>query len=240
MPRGKGLPQCKRIIKPGTPEERRCKNRAVTGSNMCRMHGGTSPVSKLGPGNIQFKHGRYSEFMERMNVDGKLANALNDPDRLKHAAELQVLDVLLTDTLDAIGRDAGASERLWQRALDALLDFETAMRSQRHDKAARQMEAFLKMKRALEDGQRDAHSRMEARRLIKERAELADRETARQAKAEQSLSAEQARLLAHTMMIEVADILRPHPELAAEFNRRMFRLFGNDGKEPAALEGGEP
>lgn len=219
-------PRCVRIMKKGTPEERQCKNRAVHGSTVCRSHGGTGGVAQLGPANVNWKDGRHSKMFKEANLQQRFREALADPDRFTHAPELAALDVLLEDELAAIGLDAGSAERLWKQASDALFQFEIAMRSKRADKAARQVEAFMALKRVLEEGARDAHARVEARKIIQERVAVADKETARQAKAAQSLNAEQAMMLAQMMMMEVADLLRDQPDTLMDFNRRMFRLFG--------------
>jgi hypothetical protein len=75
-----------------------CKNMAVTGRNVCRIHGGASLSGIASP---TFKHGRYSRDVAPEVLERYLA-ARDDPDLLALADEIALLDVrigeLVADT----------------------------------------------------------------------------------------------------------------------------------------------
>ncbi len=97
-----------------------CKQPAMVGKNVCRLHGGKS---LSGPASGTWKTGRYSRFLPaRMLADYK--RALNDPDLLAMRADVALVEARLADLLKRV--DSGESGALWGKLQATWLGLEKA------------------------------------------------------------------------------------------------------------------
>ena len=98
----------------------RCRRRAVTGYNVCQVHGAGSP-KKGRPGGRPIIHGRYSKKLpERLRE--KYEESRSDPELLALRDELALCDTRLEDLLGRV--DSGESGAAWvnaRKCLDAFL-----------------------------------------------------------------------------------------------------------------------
>ena len=94
--------------------QQRCCNPAVTGYNVCRMHG-AGGKSKPNLGGI--KHGRYSRLKTKA-IASLIADFENDPDPLNLMAELATARALFQDFTDRYSESTDALI-LWSRSSDA-------------------------------------------------------------------------------------------------------------------------
>jgi hypothetical protein len=97
----------------------RCQNPAVTGWDVCRMHGAGTP-KKDAPGGAPVKHGRYaakrSEGLQR-----KIQEYRNDPNPAEMWEELAVLRACLQEWFAKI-------EDLDEESVSVLLDLQDSIR----------------------------------------------------------------------------------------------------------------
>src|SRR5690606_19849988 len=101
----------------------RCKNAAVNGFTVCRMHGAGS---KGKPGGRPIKHGRYSKHLPE-RLAGKYAEAQADERLLELRDEIALLDARLGELLGSL--DAGESGALWQALKAAYADLQAATKA---------------------------------------------------------------------------------------------------------------
>lgn len=76
----------------------RCNNPAVSGSNVCRLHGGKTPRGIASP---NYSHGRYSRYT-RANISEKLDRLLADPDILQLHDEIRLVTLRIDEKLDRL------------------------------------------------------------------------------------------------------------------------------------------
>lgn len=200
----------------------RCRKQATPGVNVCSKHGSKAALMNRGTGSPNYRHGRRSKYLST-KMGERYAEVLKDPELLEYRNEVAILDVLLDDALESINQDAGASMRLWKTATSRLEDFEVALEVGDKDK---RREAFIRLRHAIAEGQRDAEARVEARKLIQERTAIAEKENARMLKLENVMTAEQAFTLFSAIMYEAGRIISNGSERAA-FNGAMAKLAGD-------------
>ena len=96
-----------------------CKNPAVVGSNVCRMHGGKAPV---GVANHNFKHGRFSKALPA-SIRALYDQSAEDKALCELRDEMALTDALLHSRLEKIYTNESpqfwsALKSLWNRYLD--------------------------------------------------------------------------------------------------------------------------
>jgi len=95
--------------------ENTCGGYAVKGREVCRMHGGASPLS--GPSHPTYKHGRRSRFIPARLAE-KYGEAMADADLMEYRADIALLESRLAELLGA-----GESELLWKHTQDAFSNY---------------------------------------------------------------------------------------------------------------------
>jgi hypothetical protein len=96
---------------------RPCKNRPVTGSTRCRMHGGKSKPA--GPLHHNWKTGRYSGALDGLEIQDGYIVARTDPTLLELREEIALLVAKQQERLE--GLRTGESPAAWE-ALAVLVD----------------------------------------------------------------------------------------------------------------------
>src|SRR5215210_2202001 len=89
----------------------RCKNYAVRGRELCRMHGGTV---KRGVDSPNFKRGRYSKAMPG-HLTERYRASLQDEERHDLRDEIALSEAKVSDCLYRMSVDPGDSDTLWIR-----------------------------------------------------------------------------------------------------------------------------
>jgi hypothetical protein len=202
-------PVCGAKTRSGKP----CASSPVAGSLRCRMHGGTAAITNAGPGNGNWKGGRYSKWLAPALQEDFTAALAEGPDALDLLPELALVETRLNERLRQLS-EAGVPE--WGGILEAVGELKAATR-------ARDTTAISAAVRRLEDTARagagtDAAWK-DVRGLIHDRRRLVAAETARRARLLEYVEAERhrasLRLLAATVTEEVNNL----PAIAAALLR---------------------
>lgn len=179
-----------------------CKQPAVADTGVCHYHGGRAALANRGKGNVNYKHGRSSKLFKDAKLQERFDRNMSDPDLLQHRKGAAILDALLEDTLEAINTDAGASERMWEKAARLLLEAKITLSHKEHETR----QNLERLEDHIKECLTDAQARTEARKLVQERTNVAQKELDRMAKLSSSLTAEQAMVLFQALMNEVGTI----------------------------------
>lgn len=197
-----------------------CKNGAMADTGVCRLHGGKAALMNRGKGNVSYKDGHRSKMFKDAKLQERFDLAMSDPDLLQHRKSAAILDTLLEDTLQAINTDAGASERMWEKAMRLL---EEAMVTLSH-KEYETRQNLLRLENHIREGLTDAQARAEARKLVQERTSVAQRELDRMSKLSSTLTAEQAMILFQALMNEVGTIKDANDR--ARISNNLIKMVG--------------
>lgn len=179
-----------------------CKNGAIADTGVCRMHGGKGALANRGPANHRYSHGRTSRLFKDTRLQERFETWLADPDALQHRKSVAILDTLLEDTLGSINTDAGASERMWEKAARLLQEAKITL-SYKEVETRQNLE---RLEDHINEGLTDAQARSEARKLVQERTSVSKTEIDRLTKLSANLTAEQAMILFQALMNEVSTI----------------------------------
>jgi hypothetical protein len=174
-----------------------CKLSAVPGMEVCRFHGGKTPV---GPGSATYKDGRRSKFLpSRMFADYQAAGI--DPELMSLRNDLALIDARIIDVLKRV--DSGEAGIIWQAAQATMARFDHAWQQ----KDGHGMEAAIEeMRRLVGQGVSDWQAWREVGKLIEARRKLVEGEARRLATAHEMMSKDQCLALVG----RVVDILRRH------------------------------
>ena len=159
-----------------------CQLPPVKGRTRCRFHGGASLSGIASP---TFKHGRYSKVLPT-GLRKKFEQAGRDPFLLSHEPELKLLDVKLSELVQALGGSGGphtlkALKERWQA-------FETARASNQTSLA----EVFLtQIKDVLESDDSSSSLWQEILMVIETRRRLLESESKRLKDQQQTMQLEQ-------------------------------------------------
>jgi hypothetical protein len=174
-----------------------CRNRAMKGLEVCRMHGGKTP---RGPASAHYKTGRHSTFLPS-SMFAAYGAALHDPELMSLRQEIALVDARIIDVLKRV--DTGEAGVLWSQAQDAMARFERAKAKQDVDAMHA---ALAEVQRLITGGTADYAAWHEVGALIEQRRKLVESEQRRLTLSAEVLSREQALAL----MGQVVDILRRH------------------------------
>jgi hypothetical protein len=174
-----------------------CKLSAVPGMEVCRFHGGRTPI---GPASANYKDGRYSRFLPSRMFAAYRAAGL-DPELMSLRQDLALLDARIIDVVKRV--DTGEAGVIWQAAQAAIVRFDREWVK----KDGEGMEvALADMRRLLTQGAADYAAWQEVGSLIEQRRKLVESEQRRLTLAHEVLSRDQAMAL----LGQVIDILRRH------------------------------
>lgn len=101
----------------------RCNNWAVTGSKVCRMHGGKSLVGPVAP---TFTHGRYSKYIPH-NLMATYEEGVSDADFLALRDEIGLVDSRIKQLLQELPK--GETGGTWDELQDTWKSFINAVRN---------------------------------------------------------------------------------------------------------------
>ena len=186
--------QCKATSK---RHQRQCRNPAMRGLEVCRMHGGKTP---RGPASPHFKDGRYSRFLPS-RLFAQYCAAANDPRLLELRESIATVDARIVDLLQRV--DSGEAGSLWRQTQTAMGRIQRAQ-ARGHGDALEG--AVGTLQRLITQGVADYAAWHEVGELIEQRRRLCESEQKRVTMAHEVLTVEQAMMLVG----QVVDVIRTH------------------------------
>lgn len=174
---------------------KRCKNQAVDGKQVCRMHGGES---KGGIESASLKTGRYSKYLPEKLLE-RYHESQSDKELLALREEVALLDSRLADLITRI--DSGESGALWGKARALMTQYDEAL----HMGDSAMMQAKIHaLRQLIEQGMGDYAVWGEIRSVIDDRRRLVESERKRLIDMQQMIRAEDATLL----VMRIIDIIK--------------------------------
>lgn len=165
----------------------RCRRRAVTGYNVCQVHGAGSP-KKGRPGGRPIKNGRHSRKMpERLRE--KYEESLSDSELLALRDEIALCDTRLEDLLGRV--DSGESGAAWVNARKCLDSFLKEFYGDGNHVALRLEE----LKESIQKGLDDYAAWGEIQALLEQRRKIVESEQKRLVALQQVITVEKAMVL---------------------------------------------
>lgn len=183
---GKAYPVCGAKTRTGGT----CKRACVVGRNRCKLHGG---ATLRGAAHGNFKHGFYSKAMPS-RLRGDFDALLNDPKQLEGRAELAILQVRLQELVARL--ETGESAGAWEKARAA---FDKVRQAEEDDNDEVRANALEELGDLLREGTTRERAWNDATELIERVSKVGERESKRQAREQQSATAEQVRALVASM-----------------------------------------
>jgi hypothetical protein len=175
----------------------RCKNPAVTGFTVCRIHGAGS---KGKPGGRPIVHGRYSKHLPE-RLAGRYTEALSDQKLLELRDEIALIGTRLAELLERV--DGGESAQRWKVLQTAYSNLRAATRS--GDKMEF-LAAMADLEKAVMAGLADYGIWREIAELTEQRRKLVESERKRHVEMQQMITSTQAM----AMLAAVTDTIRRH------------------------------
>lgn len=201
------MAQCKAKAK---STQQRCRRRAVTGYEVCVVHGGKTPRGVASP---HFKHGRYSKSLpDRLAAQYELART--DPDLVALRDEIALVDTRLHELISAL--DTGEAGSLWSWLQSTVDDLQEARTKK--DQAGLAL-AINEIVEAVQQGARDQQAWREVYSLLEQRRRLAESERKRLVDLQLVITAEKQMVL----LGAVIDTIRRHVE-----DRRALAAISSD------------
>ena len=185
------MPQCKAKSKRSGVQ---CKNHAMIGKEVCRIHGGKSLSGLAAPA---FKHGRQSKYLPARLME-RYTEALDDPDLLALRDELALLDARLADVLGRV--DTGEAGRHWIGLAEAWRTVERSVNE------VDRLQAMADLGDLIEQGVADYAAWDEVLRLIEQRRRLAESERKRLVEMQQMITVDRVM----TLVAVLVDVVRRH------------------------------
>jgi hypothetical protein len=177
------MPSCKATSR---RSGQRCRNPAMRGLEVCRMHGGKTP---RGPASVHFKDGRYSKFLPS-RLFAAYQHAAHDPELMSLRRDIALTDARIVDLLKRV--DTGEAGAIWREAQAAMAKFRLEQAKNHVDGM---MLAITQVERLISKGAGDYAVWGEIAELIEQRRKLVESEARRLREAHDSLTAEQAMAL---------------------------------------------
>lgn len=194
-----------------------CKNAAMAGKNVCRMHGGKSLGGLASP---RLKTGRYSKYLPLQLAD-RYQEALDDGELLALRDEVALVDARVAELLARV--NTGESGALWQQLRETF----AAFRQYRATGNVPQMgHALAKVEALIERGGVDSEVWREIALAIEQRRRLVESERKRLVEMQQTITAEQAMVLLAAVVDTVKRNVTDRAALAA-ISADLGRLVAN-------------
>lgn len=200
----------------------RCQRAAVSGRNVCVVHGGKTPRGLAHPNT---RHGRYSKDIPA-NLASRYADALADPNLLNFDEDVALLESM---ALDALRRaDTSESGLAWHTAKGVFLKMKEAMGKGELDATidARDTLEMILIENAARYAARD-----EAVGLILKKSKLANDERKRRIEQQQLIAVERVMVLLTAVMVGIKESVGKYTDSdtgnrilrdASEVLRRLF------------------
>lgn len=161
----------------------RCRHKAMSGREICEVHGGYNAVGAL---NRNYRDGRYSRFMPGALLE-RYEAAQSDTELLALRDEIALIDARTQELLARV--DSGESESTFKQLQKSLKDFKDARQS---GSSARMQLSWDSMEKLIEQGQSDYEAWKEIKANIALRQNLVESERARLVDMQQMITAEMA------------------------------------------------
>jgi hypothetical protein len=184
--------QCKAFSR---RNQQQCRNHAMKGLQVCRMHGGKTP---RGPASANYKDGRYSRFLPA-RMFAAYRTAEHDPKLMELRQDIALLDARMIDVLKRV--DTGEAGSIWVALQAAWARLGWA---QVRGNVETYKLAYDDVGRLVTKGVGDTAAWREIGELIDQRRKLVETEQRRLALAHEMLSRDQAMALVG----QVVDIFR--------------------------------
>jgi hypothetical protein len=205
----------------------RCRRHAMTGSKVCYMHGGKTPV---GPASPHYKSGRYSKYLPH-NLRTRYEESLDDPQLLELRSEVALLDARLGELLEKA--DTGENRKLWSRVSTLWAQYRRALEA---GEAAEQDRLTGLLTATITDGQGEAQAWLEIQKSLELRRKLADTEQRRMQTAQQMVTVEQAIALVAATIAALKEVVERHAgpstarDILVDASATYQRLISLDGE----------
>ena len=177
--------------------QKQCKNNALKGKQVCRMHGGKSLAGIASP---RLKTGEYSRYLT--TLDGKLRDrfleAQKNPDILSLSPDIYMLDARIEDVMSRVLQ--GESGERWRVALTAFDEFASAQADKNREGA---LAALTKLSNLLRSGVADYTAWDEVKDLWKHRTRLVESERKRLIESRQMMAVDVMLVLASALAAAV-------------------------------------
>ncbi len=195
-----------------------CKNYAVIGTHVCRLHGAKTSLTKRGAASPHFKTGKSGKYSGHALAGEMYRRALADPGLLTNRHEIAMLESLIHQT----GTDAAGlfDAPRWKQVTDQCqIGLQT-------DNAQHQVDAFT----AIEDIARrglEAPAKVKAlREMFLERARLVESQTKIEVQAGLTMNAEQVTGFVMTIAQAINDNVKDVRERDA-VQAHLMRILGS-------------
>lgn len=206
-----------------------CRNYAMTGMTVCRLHGGKSPRGMLAPG---LKHGRYSKHLPRQ-LQTTYEAALHDPALLELRSEIALCETRLQSLLTQL--DVQGTVAAWGILREALTSFRVA---EGKGDVATMRQHLTTITTMITDGAKDLEVWSEVYSVMETRRRLTETEHRRLVTGQHMLTAERANVLVAAILATIREqvtLTLPH-ELATKVLANLSAAFS----KLALLEANHP
>lgn len=174
----------------------RCKNPAVDGLDVCRVHGGSSPRGIAHP---NFVNGRTSKYTAG-RIAAKIQDRLSNPDLRNHLNEIALVETFINDKLESLETIDTKSQL--ESLLKTIDDVLRALHSEDYsalDLSARRLRDLVVDRIKVLDTYEDIRKDLDARR------KLIDSQLKIEASLEQNLTATQAMTIMQSLLNAVKE-----------------------------------
>jgi hypothetical protein len=186
--------QCKATSK---RSGQRCRNPAMRGLDVCRIHGGKTP---RGPASVHYKTGRYSRFLPS-RLFARYQGAVRDRELMSLRQDIALTDSRISDILQRV--DTGEAGSIWREAQATMARFRREQAKQHID--GMQL-ALRRVERLIARGAADYAAWGEILELLEQRRKLCESEQRRLTMAAEVLTQAQAM----SLVGEVVDVIKKH------------------------------
>jgi len=234
-------PVCKAHAHGGRP----CRQPAVEGREVCRYHGGLTPV---GLASANFKHGRYSKHLPK-DMEAAFFDAVADPDFLSQRSEIAMMTSRIETLLEAAKERSGGSSESWKELRTIWRDLNKVLKDgvearKRDDKAEIERcdrtygELFSRVGKIIDGAYEADRLVTNALRLLEPRRHLVESERRRIVEQAQVIEISRVAILVELLADGVRKHVRDEIVLAA-IGREFTSVLGATPLQPADAGNGE-
>lgn len=176
-----------------------CKNQAVKGKRVCRIHGG---LSLAGPASPRWKTGRYSKYLPARLAE-RYHEALSDPDLLALRSDIAMAEARVADLLMDLNVSSGGE--VWRSLAAAQNAFDKAERAQDTNGMR---DSLATLRGLIKTGAQDYERWEEVGKWLERKRRLTETEQKRLVAMQQMLTVEQTM----TLVSQLVEIVNTHVE----------------------------
>lgn len=182
----------------------RCKNWAIPGYKVCRMHGAGTP-KKGKPGGRPPKNGKWSEKLPT-NLLALYEEARSDPNLLALTEEIAVVDARLGEKMEGLGQEPLSAT--WDKVADYATEINLAMRA---GDIPGVMARIEKLGTLAQQAHETREGWLEIYSLLEQRRKLVESERKRLVEMQQFIAAERVAVLAKAILAVIMDRVKDSP-----------------------------